>query len=194
MPRTASALRLERFGAAVAGLHAIELEATEQLPVRHRPLEIEDFDTARETSKSGPLLAAAERRLAECEQPIARSVLVHGDMWQGNTLWEGEQLTAIIDWDSAGVGHPGIDLASARLDAVWMFGSEAADVVLRGYQQHRPSPRDLAYFEVVAALASPPDMRPWVDVVAGQGRPDLSAELLVARRDAFLRLAMDRLS
>jgi hypothetical protein len=93
---------------------------------------------------------------------------------------------------------PGIDLASARLDAVWMFGSEAADVVLRGYQQYRSdrpsSPQDLAYFEVVAALASPPDMRAWVDVVAGQGRPDLSAELLVARRDAFLRRAMDRLS
>jgi aminoglycoside phosphotransferase (APT) family kinase protein len=135
--------------------------------------------------------------LAECEQPMGRSVLLHGDLWQGNTLWRDEELTAIIDGDCAGVGHPGIDLASARLDAMLMFGSEAADTVLRSYQQHsrdRPSRlRDLAYFDIIAALATPADMQLWNELAAGQGRPDLTAEMLVARRDAFLERALCRL-
>jgi aminoglycoside phosphotransferase (APT) family kinase protein len=197
IPRVSSVIRLERFGAAAAALHGIELEATADLPVRQRPIEILDFSTGRDTSASAPFLMAAERRLAECEQPIGRSVLLHGDLWQGNTLWRDEKLAAIIDWDCAGVGHPGIDLASARLDAMLMFGSQAADAVLRSYQQHsrdRPSRLgDLAYFDIIAALATPPDMQLWNELAAGQGRPDLSAEVLVARRDAFLQRAIYRL-
>ena len=197
IPRVSSLVRLERFGATAAALHGIELEATDHLPVRQRPIEILDFSTGRDTSASAPLLIAAERRLAECEQPIARSVLLHGDLWQGNTLWRDEELTAIIDWDCAGVGHPGIDLASARLDAMLMFGPQAADAVLRSYQQHSPDRpsrlRDVAYFDVVAALATPPAMQLWNDLAAGQGRPDLSAEVLVARRDAFLQRAIHHL-
>jgi hypothetical protein len=57
------------------------------------------------------------------------------------------------------------DLASARLNAMLMFGSEAANTVLRSYQQHsrdRPSRlRDLAYFDIIAALATPADMQLW---------------------------------
>jgi hypothetical protein len=33
----------------------------------------------------------------------------------------------------------------------------------------------------------------FVGAIAGQGRPDLTRELLVGRRDAFLRAALDRL-
>ena len=197
IPTASSAIRLERFSAAAAVLHGIELQATENLPIRLRPIEVDVFSTDRDFSTSGPLLSAAERRLAEFERPIGRSVLLHGDLWQGNTLWQGEELTAIIDWDCAGVGHPGIDLASARLDAVLLYGIEAADAILPGYQRRSPdkpsSQRKLAYFDIVAGLATPPDMRPWVDIVAGQGRQDLSAELLVARRDALLQRALDRL-
>jgi aminoglycoside phosphotransferase (APT) family kinase protein len=197
IPKVSSVVQLERFAAAAAALHGMELEATERLPVRQRPIGILDFSPGRDTSASAPLLIAAEQRLAECEQPMGRSVLLHGDLWQGNTLWREEELTAIIDWDCAGVGHPGIDLGSARLDAMLMFASEAADTVLRSYQQHsrdRPSRlRDLAYFDIIAALATPADMQLWNELAAGQGRPDLSAEVLVARRDAFLERALYRL-
>jgi hypothetical protein len=33
----------------------------------------------------------------------------------------------------------------------------------------------------------------FVGAIAGQGRPDLSQDLLVRRRDAFLQAALDRL-
>jgi hypothetical protein len=46
---------------------------------------------------------------------------------------------------------------------------------------------------MIAALATPPDMQLWDELAAGQGRPDLSAEVLVARRNGFLQRAIDRL-
>ncbi len=123
---------------------------------------------------------------------------MHGDLWHGNTLWEDDELTAIIDWDSAGVGHPGIDLTSVRLDAALMFGPDAAAEVLAGYLTRAkdlgtPPVTDLAYYDTIAALATPADMEGWVANIAGQGRPDLTAEILVQRRDAFLAAAVDRL-
>jgi hypothetical protein len=48
-------------------------------------------------------------------------------------------------------------------------------------------------FDMIAALATPPDMQLWDELAAGQGRPDLSAEVLVARRNGFLQRAIDRL-
>jgi aminoglycoside phosphotransferase (APT) family kinase protein len=64
--------------------------------------------------------------------PQGGTGLVHGDLWQGNTLWAGERCEGILDWDAAGVGHPGIDLATLRLDAAVMFGLPAAAVSWRG--------------------------------------------------------------
>jgi aminoglycoside phosphotransferase len=195
IPRTSPPDRMSRFGAAAAQLHQIELEPTDLLPSRMRPIEIEDFTVGRADSVSAKLLDDAERMIGSVGLPAGRSVLLHGDLWHGNTLWQGDELTAIIDWDSAGVGHPGIDLASVRLDAAMMFGPAAADEVLSGYLTRAaelgfPAPSDLAYFDVVAALATPADMQGWVPNIAGQGRPDLTAEILVERRDAFLASAL----
>lgn len=42
------------------------------------------------------------------------SILVHGDLWAGNVLTEGERLVGVIDWDSwHPAGVPGIDLLHA---------------------------------------------------------------------------------
>ncbi|MCI0397582.1 MAG: phosphotransferase [Chloroflexi bacterium] len=44
------------------------------------------------------------------------SVLLHGDFWPGNTLWQDGKLVAVIDWEDARSGDPLIDLAISRLD------------------------------------------------------------------------------
>lgn len=164
-----------RFGAATAQLHQIELEPSAELPSRMRPIEIEDFTVGRAESGSAALLTEAERLIAEIPRPTGRSVLLHGDLWHGNTLREADRLTAFIDWDSAGVGHPGLDLASVRLDAAMMFGQSAAEEVLAGYLDRSaelgvPALSGFAYFDVVAALSTPADMLGWVPNIAGQGR------------------------
>ena len=195
IPVTATPTRLEHLGAAAGLLHRIPVEATATLPRRERPIEIEDFSADRAESRSASLLTKAAELVATRKSSHHISVLLHGDLWQGNTLWDGDELTAIVDWDSAGAGHYGIDLASIRLDAALMFGPDAAPPVLRGWERAYGAPaEDVAHFDAIAALATPADMRGWIANIAGQGRPDLDADTLVDRRDAFLQAALARLA
>jgi hypothetical protein len=57
----------------------------------------------------------------------------------------------------------------------------------------RPAP-DLAHWDVVAALSTPPDMGWFPSAIAGQGRSDLTREVLLRRRDEFLRFALSGLN
>lgn len=63
-----------------------------------------------------------------------KSVLLHGDFWPGNLLWDNGQLVAVIDWEDAKTGDPLADLANARLEILWAFGSEAMTRFTHSYQ------------------------------------------------------------
>ncbi|SDM64834.1 aminoglycoside phosphotransferase family protein [Allokutzneria albata] len=187
--------RLTALGAAAAGVHAVELSPRKDLPLRHRPIELADFDRWRERDGASALLLDAVDAMAELPEPESARVLVHGDLWQGNTMWVGGELTSIVDWDCAGAGHHGVDLGSLRCDVELMFGVGAAEIVSAGWRERagRP-PADVAYWDVVAALATPPDLIDWEPAIQDQGRVDLDGATLTARRDAFLWAALDRIS
>jgi len=135
IPASACRARLRALGAAAATLHAVAAAPRPSLPLRMRPLADVDFAAERRASGSSPLLEAATERVNQMPMPQGRTGLVHGDLWQGNTLWTGERYVGILDWEAAGVGHPGIDLGTLRLDAAIMFGLPAAAVVLEGWRQ-----------------------------------------------------------
>ena len=61
-------------------------------------------------------------------------VLVHGDYWSGNMLWENGQLTGILDWERAAFGDPGFDIAYCRLEMFIEAMDEAADLFLKTYE------------------------------------------------------------
>jgi aminoglycoside phosphotransferase (APT) family kinase protein len=153
-----------------------------------------DFAALRRAAPPRELLVRAEALLDRLPVPPAPPVFVHGDLWQGNTLWDGDRLTGIIDWDGAGVGPAGIDLGSLRCDAATSAGGSAPDDVLAGYEAAtgRPFP-DVAYWDLVAALTTPPDMGWFVAAARDQGRADLDQPTMLARRDAFLQAALARL-
>jgi aminoglycoside phosphotransferase (APT) family kinase protein len=68
------------------------------------------------------------RAALEAARPVAQlndSVLLHGDYWPGNILWNGGELVAVIDWEDARVGDPLADLANSRIEFLWAFGVEA---------------------------------------------------------------------
>jgi aminoglycoside phosphotransferase (APT) family kinase protein len=132
IPIIASAARLRGLGAAAATLHAVATAPRPDLPLRVRPLADVDFAAQRRATGSSPLLEAAEERVNEVPMPQGVTVLVHGDLWQGNTVWTGERCVGMVDWDAAGVGHPGIDLGTLRLDAAILFGLPAATEILEG--------------------------------------------------------------
>jgi aminoglycoside phosphotransferase (APT) family kinase protein len=187
--------RLRALGAVAARISSIEVTPAPAIPVRSRPIEAEDFAGMRREQGAPDLLRAAEAAVAATRLDDGRLGLVHGDLWYGNTLWDDGRLTAVLDWDCAGVGPAGIDLGSLRCDAAWCHGGEAAGHILRGWEAEAGRPAsDVAYWDAVAALASPPDMG-WFPVsMALQGRPDLTREVMLERRDAFLDAALSRLA
>ena len=191
--------RLRALGAAAARISSIKLAPAPALPVRSRPIEPEDFAGMRREQGASDLLRAAEAAVAAAAVAATRPDddqlgLVHGDMWYGNTLWDDGRLTAVLDWDCAGVGPAGIDLGSLRCDAAWCHGVGAAEHILRGWEAEAGRPAsDVPYWDAVAALASPPDMGWFPMSMALQGRPDLTREVMLERRDAFLEAALSQL-
>ena len=206
--------RLRALGAVAARISSVTLSPARALPVRYRPIEAEDFARLRREQGASDLLRAAEAAVARADAAAAagagaagtaaaaagaddgRAGLVHGDLWYGNTLWDEDgRLTAIIDWDCAGVGPAGIDLGTLRCDAAWCHGLAAADDILRGWEAEAGRPaRDVPYWDVVASLSSPPDMGWFPESMTAQGRPDLTREVMLDRRDAFLAAALDELT
>jgi aminoglycoside phosphotransferase (APT) family kinase protein len=186
--------RLRALGRAAAALAAVPLVPTPALPRRDRPIATVDFAALRRRPPPRPLLLEAEARLAALPPSRAPAGFVHGDLWQGNALWAGEALAALVDWDCAGAGPAGVDLGSLRCDAAVCFGAGAADDVLAGWEEAAGRPAaEVARWDLVAALSTPPDMGWFPGAIAGQGRPDLGREVLLARRDGFLGDALDRL-
>ena len=95
--------RLRALGAAAARISSIELTPAPALPVQSRPIEAEDFTGMRRDQGAPDLLRAAEAAVAANRPDDDRLGLVHGDLWYGNTLWDDHRLTAVLDWDCAGV-------------------------------------------------------------------------------------------
>lgn len=146
------------------------------------------------TTASTPLLDAAGERLSETPMPDEPMVFVHGDLWQGNTLWEGDRCVGVIDWEVAGAGQPGVDLGCLRWDAAMLFGDGASDEVVDGWEEVSGRPAAaIAYWDLVAVLNYPTDMGTLVSTLRGQGRPDLDARTLTERRDAYVKAALDGL-
>ena len=103
-----------------------------------------------------PLLQEADERVRSHGAPAAASVFLHGDVWAGNMLWEGDRCVALIDWKTAGVGDPGVDLGSLRMQMALQYGEAAPADVLEGWQ--RQAGREaiaVPYWDAVAALNTP---------------------------------------
>lgn len=121
-----------------------------------------DFGTRREGRFT---LADVRRRLSEAARagrselrgPIARITaaldevegswapdlplgVVHGDLFRDNVHWEGDEIVAVIDWESASDGALVYDLAVTVL--AWCFGDgmdwHLARALVGGYAEVRP--------------------------------------------------------
>jgi aminoglycoside phosphotransferase (APT) family kinase protein len=127
IPRVASAARLRTLGAAAGALQRVALAPRPGLELRTRALYDMDFAEWRRSAGTSQLLARAEERIASLPVPDGELVFVHGDLWQGNTIWSGDSCSGMIDWDAAGAGSPGIDLGTLRFDVALFFGSSALE-------------------------------------------------------------------
>ena len=104
------------------------------------------------TTPSGSL---RRPRLQELPAPAGPTVFVHGDLWQGNSMWSGEEFVDVVDRDQAGAGHPGVDLGWLRFDAAILYGANGPAEILDGWRDARGrEPQAVAYRDAVAALGS----------------------------------------
>jgi homoserine kinase type II len=71
---------------------------------------------------------------------VGRLGLIHGDLFRDNVLFEGERLSALLDFESASRGPFAFDLAVALL--AWCFGDDLelplARALVDGYVASRP--------------------------------------------------------
>jgi aminoglycoside phosphotransferase (APT) family kinase protein len=193
IPAERTPARLRALGAAAAVLHAAAVPGDARLPRRDHPIGPIDFDRLRAQAPAQHLLQRAEEA-RDSYRPRHADGFVHDDMWQGNALFDGNRLTALIDWECAGIGPAGVDLGALRLDAAMCFDVDAAEDVLAGWEAEAGRlADDVAYWDVVAALSTPPDVGWFAGTISAQGRPDLTRELLERRRNRFLSNALDEL-
>ena len=86
----------------------------------------------------------------------------HTDYWSGNILWQGDKISAVVDWEEAGYGHPAADVAYARMEYFLEGLPEAADVFLRVYEAKAGwTLSDLALFELAASARVMTDPPGW---------------------------------
>jgi hypothetical protein len=197
LPPTVSVARLREAGAALARVHAFSMEPQAHLPHRPRPCAVDDRadERRRGLMPTTPLLQEADERVGSHGVPPATSVFLHGDVWGGNMLFEGDRCVALIDWKTAGVGDPGVDLGSLRMQMALQYGQDAPAHVLEGWErQAGRAAIAVPYWDAVAALNTATDLDHEVGVpgFAEDGSP-LDAAAVTARRDAFLRTALDQL-
>jgi aminoglycoside phosphotransferase (APT) family kinase protein len=100
-----------------------------------------------------------ERRIRDALEsvwPLARirdSVLVHGDYWPGNILWQDCRLVAVIDWEDARIGDPLADLGNCRLELLWVLGEAAMTEFTECYRSLTSIDiANLPYWDLCAAL------------------------------------------
>lgn len=86
------------------------------------------------------------------KQPF-QPALVHLDIWSGNILWQDNALAAIIDWEEAAYGDPGIDVGYCRMEYFLIGQDEAAEEFLWQYEKEAGHPVDnLPLWELAAAV------------------------------------------
>jgi aminoglycoside phosphotransferase (APT) family kinase protein len=87
--------------------------------------------------------------------------LVHLDYWPGNVLWAQDRITAVVDWEEAAYGDPGIDVAYCRMNMSLDGMDRAADEFLRAYEARMGQVVNLGFWEIAAAARPMIDPEGW---------------------------------
>lgn len=89
--------------------------------------------------------------------------LIHLDYWSGNILWEAGRISAVVDWEEASYGEPGVDVAYCLME-LYLFGLDAAaDRFLQAYEHTAGSKvTNLGLWELAAAARPMTDLEGWM--------------------------------
>ncbi len=108
--------------------------------------------------------AGVERVLAAGVQRHPNAVvLLHGDLWPGNVMFERGRLVAVLDWEDSARGDPLVDLACARVELACAYGAAASARFTELYfAASTPlDERDLALWDVYVSATALSAMHRW---------------------------------
>jgi aminoglycoside phosphotransferase (APT) family kinase protein len=136
------------------------------------------------TTVTGPAAALVEQGAERLRG--APTVLTHYDFWSGNTLWQRDRLSGVVDWSGAALGPRGFDLGWCRLDLYLLFDGHIADVFLSAYERAIGfAVPDRLVWDLWAVARSRSAVEEWAENYRGLGRPDLTASVLRQRHTAW---------
>jgi aminoglycoside phosphotransferase (APT) family kinase protein len=133
---------------ALAEIHAVDPEGIPPYRRYHEPARLAVPSWAADRGVWERAIA-----LAHDAPPALPERFIHRDYHPGNTLWEGAQLTGIVDWTTGSRGPGAVDLGHLRWNLVVDHGQRVADAVL-------PHPEHHPYYDVVSALDVVSDLDP----------------------------------
>ena len=126
--------------------------------------------------------------------PPTELCLLHADYFPGNLVWDGDAISAVIDWESAALGDPMADIATTRLDLRWAFGAGFAELFTDRYlTMTGRSTATLAVWELVVSLRPAGMISLWAGDMVAHGRPDITADFMRTEQHAFVDSALRRL-
>lgn len=180
--------RVRGLGEALAALHALRVRCPESLPAymaeskRDQPVpsdsSLPDWD--------------AVWRYVEAND-FGGDELLHGDYHLGNALFEGEQLTGIVDWASARRGPHEVEIAYCRVDLSMLFGGDAPERFLAAYEERAERRvENVSRWDLAACVRAFPDPVSWLPGWVDAGRDDLTPPLIRARLQDFVQNALRR--
>ncbi len=134
--------------AALAEIHAVDPEGIPPYRRYHEPERLAVPPWAADRDVWERAIA-----LAHEAPPALPDRFIHRDFHPGNTLWEGAELTGVVDWTTGSRGPGAVDLGHLRWNLVVDYGQRVADAVL-------PHPEHHPYYDVVTVLDVLPDLDP----------------------------------
>jgi aminoglycoside phosphotransferase (APT) family kinase protein len=135
----------------------------------------------------GVVDAIYELQTIAANEPV---VFCHCDLHPGNVLIADHAVTGVVDWSSARLAPPGLDLALTRCDLAIVPGGDAPDRFLRAYEAASGrSATHLPLWDALAAARALEHGDGWVDAWTDTGVP-MTAERIRERATEFAEAAI----
>ena len=120
--------------------------------------------------------------------------LVHADYHPGNVLWDGERVSAVVDWTIATFGQATADVCYLRLDISLVHGLEVGDEVVATYRRITGGEvEDRPFWDFMAAVRAHGFVDTWWESYVEFGMADLTLELVERRFADFTERALAEL-
>lgn len=178
----------ETLGRTLAEIHSTPIHASDTSFLLNANSEalwfVRSKDTVPEYISAHPKGAALRQAVIDAlpAQTKVEPSLVHIDYWSGNILWDQDRISAVVDWEEASQGDPGIDVAYCRMEMFLVGMREAAATFLEIYETETDKPvSNLGLWELAAAVRPMFNPEGWISESPAKERFSDFVDAAIAR-------------